>query len=140
MSSLYSYKHHTIPFHEWKRRINPNATRKNKEFNAPDNVVWLTLGQHIQVHELLFELNRSEFDRIACWMMAGRMGTEEAQRKAASAANRGKVHTKETRLKMSVAKLGNKINLGKQNGLGTKRTEEYKLAMSKLKLAYYAKK
>lgn len=50
-----TYKHHVIPFHEWKRRINPNATRHNRDFNAPDNVVWLALDQHIEAHKRLAE-------------------------------------------------------------------------------------
>lgn len=77
MSSVYSYRHHIIPFHEWKRRIDPKATRSDKDFNAPDNLVWLTFEQHIQVHQLLYELNGSRFDLLAAKMLLGSIGREE---------------------------------------------------------------
>ena len=71
------YKHHTIPLHEWRRRINSNATRSDRHFNAPDNVVWLTMEQHSQAHLLLFELNAYTEDFIAGRGLAGIIGHEE---------------------------------------------------------------
>jgi hypothetical protein len=102
------FKHHIIPLHEWRRRINPKANRHNKEYNAPDNVVWLTLEQHIQVHQLLYELNGSECDRIAYSRMSGQMGCWEATIAAARLANTGKKHTEETKHKWSVMRMGSK--------------------------------
>lgn len=83
------YKHHIIPFHEWKKRINLRAQRSNRDFNAPDNVVWLTLEQHIQVHQLLFELNGSKFDLLAWNMLSGHIGKEEGIVLAIKEANAG---------------------------------------------------
>lgn len=91
------YKHHIIPFHEWKRRINLKATYKNKDFNAPDNVVWLTLEQHIQVHQLLYELNKSIFDQMAYLGLMGNIGKEEIQRRLVSYTNTGRSYTPEQR-------------------------------------------
>jgi hypothetical protein len=83
------YKHHIIPLHEWKCRINPKATRYDKEFNAPDNTVWLSLEQHIQVHQLLFEINGSEFDSVAWRGLSGQIDGEEANIQATKVANSG---------------------------------------------------
>jgi len=108
-----TYKHHVIPFHEWKRRINSKATRYNKEFNASDNVVWLTLEQHIQVHQLLFELNGSEYDRIAHQSMSGLIGEEEVSRLALIEMN--KQRTKEQRTEIAKKLVGNSHSLGHRN-------------------------
>lgn len=118
MGNAYSYRHHIIPFHEWKRRINPKATRYDKEFNALDNVVWLTLEQHIQVHQLLIELNASEYDIIAIKMMLGQIGKEAARREASQVANIGHErnlgfkHTEESKQKISASLTGRKLTDG----------------------------
>lgn len=65
------HKHHIIPFHEWKLKINPNATRCDKEFNSSDNIVYLTIKQHSQVHQLLFELNGYWQDEFAWKFLSG---------------------------------------------------------------------
>jgi len=128
-----TYKHHVIPFHEWKRRINPNATRKNRQFNTPDNVVWLTLEQHIQVHQLLFELNGSEYDRIAAQLLSGLIDREEASSRAAAIANKGNkysvgcIRTTEQRTHHSEIMKGNQIWLGR------KHTEETKQKISSIR-------
>jgi len=88
------YKHHVIPFHEWKSRINPNVTRYDRDYNASDNVVWLTLEQHIQAHELLYELNGSEYDRLAALMMSGKISKGDVQRMVASEYMKGNQHAK----------------------------------------------
>lgn len=66
-----SHKHHIIPFYEWKMRINPDATRHDKEFNAPDNIIHLTIEQHAQVHQFLFELNGNWQDEFAWKFLSG---------------------------------------------------------------------
>ena len=71
------YRHHIIPLHEWRKRINPLAGRKDKDFNALDNIVDLTLEQHAQAHLLLFELNAYTEDFIAGRGLAGIIGHEE---------------------------------------------------------------
>lgn len=65
------HKHHIVPLHEWKQKINPNATRYDKEFNSPENVVYLTIEQHAQVHQLLFELNGQWQDEFAWKFLSG---------------------------------------------------------------------
>lgn len=122
---MYYYKHHIIPFHEWKRRINSKATRHDKEFNAPDNVVWLTIEQHIQAHQLLWELHGSEWDRIAYLRLSDQIGHEEAARLASSLnglSNIGRKRTREQNQVRSRAMMGNKIGLGNNNTLGRKFT------------------
>ena len=108
------YKHHVIPFHEWKRRINPKCRRTNREFNSPDNVVWLTLDQHIQAHEYLFELNGSKLDHIAAETMRGQIGKEEAIKLAGLAVNVGKKRSIEWRKHRSELMKGNKISVGRK--------------------------
>jgi len=65
------HKHHVIPFHEWKLKINPGATRYDKEFNSSENVVYLTIEQHSQVHQFLFELNGHWQDEFAWKFLSG---------------------------------------------------------------------
>lgn len=149
MSSVYSYKHHIIPFHEWRHRINQKATRSNKDFNKYDNVVWLTLDQHIHVHQLLYELNGNCYDKIAYLALSGQIGKEEATRLAHRAACVGstklkgvpkspehcqaikdswdresRIASKETRLKMSLAHKGN------NHRTGIKYTPEQRIRLS----------
>jgi hypothetical protein len=81
------YLHHIIPKHEWKKRFG-----NLKGFGATDNTVWLSLEQHIQVHQLLFEINGREGDRIAFRGMAGMIGEEEIHRQKRSFANIGNKH------------------------------------------------
>jgi len=70
--------HHIIPKHEWKRRFG-----NLKGVNIRDNLVKLTLEQHIQVHERMAE-DGSKFDRIAYLAMSGMIGKEEAYLRAVS--------------------------------------------------------
>jgi hypothetical protein len=74
------YKHHIIPLHEWRIRINPNVNRTDKDFNSPDNVVWLSLQQHAQAHQFLYELNGKSEDLVAWKGTAGIMGHEDVVR------------------------------------------------------------
>lgn len=83
-----SYRHHVIPRHEWKRRFGNLIG-----FNAPDNVVWLTLEQHIQVHRILYEMNGNEYDNLAANMLSGNIGKEDSIRLLPAIANRGRKHT-----------------------------------------------
>lgn len=112
-----SYLHHIIPLHEWRRRINPDATRNDKEFNAPDNVVWLTLEQHIQAHHLLWKLNGNRFDEIAWQTLSGKNGKEEANRQAIIESNKTRDYKKQA-VKQSANMMGNHY------ALGSKRTFE----------------
>ena len=106
------YKHHVIPLHEWRRRINPKVTRRNKEFNESDNVVWLTLEQHIECHKRLAE-DGSKWDRISYLRMTGQIGHEEATLLAVLEANR--TRTPEQRREISKKMIGNSNSLGHKN-------------------------
>lgn len=138
MSRTFSYKHHIIPRHEWRRRFG-----NLKGFNSSDNTVLLSLEQHIQAHQLLFELFGCEYDRVAYLAMSGQVTHEEASRIAGTVSNIGSTRLKgipktpehreaikeswklrsrqfssETKQRMSVAAIGNK------NALGYKFTKE----------------
>lgn len=108
--SMYAYKHHVIPRHEWKRRFGNLVG-----FNALDNIVWLTLEQHIGAHRRLAE-DGSEFDRIAYQRMSGQIGKEEATIQATKLANTGRKHSEEQNKKhsefMSQFMKGNKFAVG----------------------------
>lgn len=125
--------HHIIPFHEWKRRINPKDKRTNKAFNAPDNVVELTLEQHIQAHELLFEINGSKLDHIATATMRGQIGKEEAIRLAGLVANVGKKRSVEWKQHRSNLMKGNKNTIGKK--ISEKQKQEHSKFMMGKKMA-----
>lgn len=104
----YSYRHHIIPKHEWKKRFS-----NLRGVHAPDNVVWLTLEQHIQVHCLLWEMNGSKGDWIAFQRMSDHIGNEETIRlsqsmggllrkgKPSSNGHAGHSHSVETKKKLS---------------------------------------
>jgi len=68
------HKHHIIPRHEWKVRFG-----NLQGFNAPDNVVYLTIDQHSQAHQLLYEINKNIFDKIASECLSGQINKTEAQ-------------------------------------------------------------
>jgi len=115
MSSDSLHKHHIIPLHEWKIRINPTATRRDKDFNSPDNVVYLTLDQHIECHKWLWENNASEKDRLAYLVLSGSIGIEQFRSEIVrlSWKTRPRKYPQEIRAKMG-AKLGNQNAKGKR--------------------------
>jgi hypothetical protein len=78
------HKHHVIPRHEWKVRFG-----NLRGFNAPDNIVNLTIDQHTQAHQLLFELNHSEYDLYAAQALSRQIGKEEVHRRVAAYVNIG---------------------------------------------------
>jgi len=74
-------------------------------FNAPDNIVWLSLEQHAQAHELLFELHNRKGDFVAWKTLMGHMSHEEAIqeiRKVQGFANKGLKRSKEYKEKRSL--------------------------------------
>jgi hypothetical protein len=105
------YKHHVIPFHEWKARINSKAKRWDRAFNAPDNVVWLTHEQHTQVHKLYYEDRGLLGDKLAwkCW--AGLIGQDEMRQiknSIGGKTNKGKPKSDDHRKNLSIAVTGRK--------------------------------
>lgn len=142
------HKHHVIPRHEWKVRFG-----NLDGFNASDNVVSLTVEQHAQAHLLLFELNHSEYDRIAYLALSKEIGKEETHKRAISVANTGNKYTlglkrsEDQKRKHSEFMRGKQYTLGYKfgdefrrnvsvamtgntNGTGFKHTKEWKLAKS----------
>lgn len=83
------HKHHIIPRHEWKKRFG-----NLQGFNAPDNVVYLTIEQHSQVHKILYEMNGNRFDYIAYQSLSKKIDKGEAIRLANQAANIGNKNRK----------------------------------------------
>ncbi len=141
--------HHVIPKHEWKQRFG-----SLRGLNAQDNLVNLTIEQHIQAHQLLYEINKNEYDRIAYLALSGQIGKEEANKMAVSLANKGKkyalgcVRSEYTRRLISEAKKGKSlastytrteehkrrssaVMLGNANALGSKRSTQFKEHLSK---------
>jgi hypothetical protein len=96
-----AHKHHIIPRHQWKKKFG-----NLKGFNTTDNVVWLTLEQHAQAHHLLWELDGSEFDKIAWRTLSGLIGHEEARIQAVKFANTGLKRTDKQKKQISDAKRG----------------------------------
>ena len=92
------YKHHITPRFVWRRMFG-----NLRGFNATDNIVWLSLEQHAQAHELLFELHNRKGDFVAWKTLMGHVTHEEAIqeiRKVQGFANKGlrrSVKFKETR-------------------------------------------
>lgn len=119
------YKHHVIPLHEWRKRINSKATRYDREFNSPDNVVWLTLEQHIECHKRLAE-DGSKWDRISYLRMTRQIGHEEATILAVKLANTGRKQSPEQRHKQSLRMKG------RRHGLGWKAPLEFRIRQSEL--------
>lgn len=71
-----THRHHIIPRHEWKKRFG-----NLQGFNEPDNIVRLTLEQHIEVHKRYYEDPSDGIqkygDKLAYQFLSGRIGKEE---------------------------------------------------------------
>jgi len=115
---MYTYKHHVIPRHEWKSRFG-----NLRGFNTYDNIVWLTLEQHIQVHRRMGE-EGSKFDLIAYQRMSGQIGNEEATFAAGVLANTGRRHSEKQNSEH--AKFMSEFMKGNKFAAGIPQTEERK--------------
>lgn len=109
--------------------------------NSRENVVYLTVQQHAEVHLFLFELNENQYDNIAFLALSGQIGKEEATARAIRESNKRKIITDEIRQRMSVAmkkrilspeakQNQRKSQLGNKNTLGYKHSEEMRHKMS----------
>ncbi len=121
--------HHVIPKHEWKQRFVTLAG-----IDAPDNLVNLTAEQHTQAHQLLYEINKNEYDRIAFLTLSGQIGKEEAQRRAASVANTGKQYALGCKRSEQTKRMISEANRGKRLGPGYVRTDKQKQHTSSVML------
>ena len=110
-------KHHIIPLHEWKRRFDPTATRRNKDFNALDNTVWLTTEQHAEAHKWLWEHYGHVGDKLAFQIKSGIIGKEELFLIMCSEngkKGRGRKQHSETKEKRRNLMLGNTLSKGRK--------------------------
>lgn len=126
--------HHIIPKHEWKQRFG-----SLHGVNATDNLVNLTTEQHVQAHRFLYELNGSEFDKIAFLTLSGAVGGEDAHRLAVSFANKGRVHTPEARKNMSKSKLGKPLSEQQKQRISSAKIGKPKSQQTRLKMSEAAK-
>lgn len=65
-------RHHVIPKHEWKQRFG-----SLEGVNSPDNLVTLTLKQHIEAHKWLWEQYQRTADYCAWKMLAKHINKPE---------------------------------------------------------------
>lgn len=108
--------HHIIPRHEWLKRFGNLLG-----FNKPDNKVNLSTAQHAEVHLHYFnEITHIEYDRVASLAITKQIGKEDAQRLAASIANRKRKHSVEC------SKNHSKFMQGNKNALGYRHTSQWK--------------
>ena len=134
--------HHIIPKHEWKKRFG-----NLRGVNSSDNVVNLTAGQHVQAHQLLFELNGCAYDKLASDGLSGIIGKEEIIKRVVSIANKGKkrslgvIHTVEQRQAQSLRQRGTHRKVetiermstaqkGNRNAFGAVRTDRFRMLLS----------
>lgn len=121
--------HHVIPRHEWKARFG-----NVRGLNAQDNLVNLTTEQHAQVHRLLLELNGSQYDNIAALSISKLIGAEEAQKRAASFANKGKKRALGVKRTVEQNAARSEFMRGNKNCVGRKSSDRQKAAASKASL------
>lgn len=115
------HRHHIIPRHEWRKRFG-----SLKGFNGLSNTVLLTIEQHAQVHQILWEYNGSWEDKLAWKALSGQISMADANLEAIRAGGfwhkgikrsliarenyrrgqLGSVKSPETRLKISSARRG----------------------------------
>lgn len=114
------HKHHIIPFHEWKAKIDPTVTRGSKEFNSPGNIVYLSTEQHAQAHQLLYELFHRQEDKVASMMLSGQMSITEARETIRVTRIREYQNRPEVKERQRLAASGNTHNRGREHSLQSK--------------------
>lgn len=76
---MVTHRHHIIPKHEWKLRFG-----NLKGVNDSDNIVYLSLDQHADVHRILWEMYQRDEDNIAFMSLSSQLDNEELMLKLAS--------------------------------------------------------
>jgi len=61
------------------------------ETNPPDNMIRLSLEDHIETHKLLYMVFHNEWDRIAYLAMSGQIGKEEIITMKLRRVNKGRI-------------------------------------------------
>jgi len=87
------HKHHIVPKHA-------GGT------NDSSNIVELSVAEHAEAHRILFETYDRWEDEIAWKTLSGQIEIDQARRLASSIANKGKVNSIETRMKISISRTG----------------------------------
>lgn len=111
--------HHIIPKHEWKERF---GTLDGVD--APDNLILLTIEQHIEAHKWLWENFGSKWDYVVWKSRSGVLSMSDAMKEMSLKPNKGKfgklnyfygkTHSDSSRQKQSEANKGNRYVLGKK--------------------------
>jgi len=96
--------HHIIPKHEWKERFT-----SLEGYHASDNKVVLSIVQHAEAHQWLYETYHRWGDHLASQMLRGQLTKDEGRRIAAREANIGRVYTSETKEKIRLWHSGRKL-------------------------------
>lgn len=98
-----THKHHIIPKHEWKERF---GTLDG--VHANDNIVYLTIEQHSEVHKLLYEQYGRWEDFLASKGLDNTIGKDEFITLKQRLAQLGRKHSDETKRKIGIRSIGRK--------------------------------
>ncbi len=111
MSAMIIYhEHHIIPKHIFKNH--KHLVPSNLKLNSKENLIKLTVKQHAKAHKKLYEQFAFIEDYVAWKCLLGSISTEQA-RLIIIKGNKyrlNKFHNNETKLKMSLSKLGKKFS------------------------------
>ena len=108
------HKHHIIPKHMGGS-------------DDPSNIIELTIEEHAEAHRYLFEKYGKIEDKLAWQGLSGLIGKEQILKELVSSVHKGKIETKETRLKKSISLKG---NTNAKWNRGIPKSEEHKKKIS----------
>ena len=115
------HKHHIIPKHA-------GGT------DDPSNIVYLSIKEHALAHKKLFKKYGRWQDKLAYKALSGQMNNYEIQQEARILGRLGRKESNETRKILSEMKKGNKNALGNKGRLGIPHTKETKQKLRLKKL------
>ena len=93
----------------------------------PSNIIELTVEEHAKAHFYLFEKYGKIEDKLAWQGLSGLISKEQIVKELISSIHKGKVETKETRLKKSISLKG---NTNAKYNKGIPKSEEHKKKIS----------
>jgi hypothetical protein len=96
--------HHIIPKHEWKKRFGNLCG-----VNAPDNVIYLTIEQHTEIHRRMGE-EGSKWDQIAASGLAKEIDNEEIIKLKQTIPNIGRRLSEKSRRQIAERFIGTKLS------------------------------
>ena len=100
----------------------------------PKNIVTLTVKQHAQAHKKLYEKYGKWQDNLAYKMLSGQISNYDAQQEARRMGRLGIKVTKKTKKILSEKLQGNSNAKDNRSRLGRPHTKETKLKLSKAKM------